>query len=166
MQFRTNLVNSNKIEMQITPMIDVVFLLLIFFMLTLKIVEPEGDFQINMPIAAPEQSEETEIELPDIRIRLVANSDGSLKQILFGERSLGTGKAAFQKLNREILKIIGFPGNPETAESEVEIDADFNLHYENIVSAVSACSGSLKDGQIVRYIEKIKFARQRPSPEP
>ena len=37
-------------EMDITPMIDIVFLLLIFFMLTLKILAPEGDFNINMPI--------------------------------------------------------------------------------------------------------------------
>lgn len=165
MKFRTNLVNTHKVDTQITPMIDVVFLLLIFFMLTLKIVEPEGDFQINMPIAAPEPNQEMDLELPDIRIRLIANDDGSLNQILFGQRSLGTGKAAFEKLNREILKIIGFPGNPATAETEVEIDADFNLHYENIVSAVSACSGTLQDGQIVRYIEKIKFARQRPEQE-
>ncbi len=33
-----------------TPMIDVVFQLLIFFMLTLKIIAPEGDFNINMPL--------------------------------------------------------------------------------------------------------------------
>ena len=34
-----------------TPMIDVVFQLLIFFMLTLKILEPEGNFDINMPVS-------------------------------------------------------------------------------------------------------------------
>ncbi len=162
MKFHSNSVLSSDIETQITPMIDVVFLLLIFFMLTLKIVEPEGDFQINMPIAAPKPTDQIDIQLADIRIRLIANNDGTLKQILFGQRSLGNGKEAFQKLNREVLKIIGFPGNPATAETEVEIDADFNLHYENIVSAVSACSGTLRDGQLVRYIEKIKFARKRP----
>ena len=30
-------------DMDMTPMVDVTFLLLIFFMLTLKIVQPEGD---------------------------------------------------------------------------------------------------------------------------
>ena len=164
MKFQHNSILSDKIETQITPMIDVVFLLLIFFMLTLKIVEPEGDFQINMPIATPEVSDQVDIELADIRIRLVANDDGTLKQIYFGQRSLGTGKEAFQKLNNEVLKIIGFPGNPATAETEVEIETDYNLHYENTVSAVSACSGTLKDGKLVRYIEKIKFKRQKPPP--
>ena len=37
----------------LTPLIDVVFLLLIFFLLTLKIIEPEGEFNINMPIGTP-----------------------------------------------------------------------------------------------------------------
>jgi hypothetical protein len=33
-----------------TPMIDVVFQLMSFFMCTLKIVAPEGDFDIRMPL--------------------------------------------------------------------------------------------------------------------
>ncbi len=41
---------NEKIEPQMAPMIDVVFQLLIFFMLTLKITSPEGDFNINMPL--------------------------------------------------------------------------------------------------------------------
>ena len=42
-------VEPEKLETNMSAMIDVVFQLLIFFMLTLKIVEPEGDFNINMP---------------------------------------------------------------------------------------------------------------------
>ena len=34
-----------KARLLMTPMIDVVFLLLIFFIMTFKIVAPEGDFQ-------------------------------------------------------------------------------------------------------------------------
>ena len=40
-------------ELTITAMIDVVFLLLAFFIMTFKIVAPEGDFRVNMPQAAP-----------------------------------------------------------------------------------------------------------------
>ncbi len=42
-----------KIELQMTPMIDIVFQLLIFFIMTFKIVEVEGDFNIKMPASAP-----------------------------------------------------------------------------------------------------------------
>ena len=39
----------SKVEIPMAPMIDIVFQLLIFFMLNLKIVAPEGNFNINLP---------------------------------------------------------------------------------------------------------------------
>ena len=43
-------------KLDMTPMIDVVFQLMIFFMLTLKIVTEEGNFDINMPLAGHSSS--------------------------------------------------------------------------------------------------------------
>lgn len=149
---------EEKMETNMSAMIDVVFQLLIFFMLTLKIVEPEGDFNINMPASgAPSQNDD--MQLPDIKVKLRANADGSLAGVYLGGRSLGSGQAAFDQLNIEILKLIGRPGDPITKDMEVEIDADYDLHFSNVVNAVGACTGRLdKDGNIVKYIEKIKFA--------
>ena len=42
----------DKIPLDMTPMIDVVFQLLTFFCMTLKIAAMEGDFNIKMPLAA------------------------------------------------------------------------------------------------------------------
>ncbi|MEZ6121857.1 MAG: biopolymer transporter ExbD [Planctomycetaceae bacterium] len=50
MKLRNRNPGNAKIAVDMSAMIDVVFQLLIFFMLTLKIVEPEGDFDINMPL--------------------------------------------------------------------------------------------------------------------
>lgn len=155
---------SEKIEAQMAPMIDVVFQLLIFFMLTLKIIEPEGDFNINMPIGAPSQNTSTDINFPDIKVRLIAAPDGRLADLQLGRSSLGNGPAAFEELNHQILKIIGGTNNPLTKDMEVEIDADYNLHYSYIVKAISKCRGRLDgDNQLVPYIEKIKFAPPRPA---
>ena len=44
---------GEEIELQMTPMIDIVFQLLIFFIMTFKIIAPEGDFNIKMPLSAP-----------------------------------------------------------------------------------------------------------------
>ena len=41
-------------------------------MLTLKIIEPEGDFDINMPLGAPAESAVTDAELPPFKVRLEA----------------------------------------------------------------------------------------------
>ena len=156
---------AEKIEPQMAPMIDVVFQLLIFFMLTLKIVEPEGDFNVNMPIGAPSAGNPDEPDLPDIKVKLQANEDGTLAGVFLNQVSKGNDDQAFQRLNNDILSIIGRPGNPLTKDIEVEIDADFNLHFRYVISAVGACTGRLDSkGDIVRYIEKIKFAPPKAPP--
>lgn len=160
MKFR-NQSKAEKIEPQMAPMIDVVFQLLIFFMLTLKIVEPEGDFNINMPIGQAAASSAEELKI-DIKVRLQANEDGSLAQLSLGPRNLGNDTAAFERLNHEILNIIGRPGTPAAESTEVDIEADYNLDFQHTISAVSACTGRLsKNGQIVRYIEKINLTPPR-----
>ena len=98
------------LETNMSAMIDVVFQLLIFFMLTLKIVEPEGDFNINMPaVGAPTQPTD-DIQLPDIKVKLQANSDGTLAGVYLGGTSLGNDQNAFKQLNLDIFKMITAAG--------------------------------------------------------
>ena len=54
MKIRNTDGKGEKIELQMTPMIDIVFQLLVFFIMTFKIVAMEGDFNIRMPAAAPQ----------------------------------------------------------------------------------------------------------------
>ncbi|WP_145365313.1 ExbD/TolR family protein [Stratiformator vulcanicus] len=162
MKFRHSNKKAEKIEPQMAPMIDVVFQLLIFFMLTLKIIEPEGDFNINMPIGQSQESA-SEPLLPDIKVRMVATPDGDLASLELNRRKLGNGPEAFERLNGEILRILGNPNDPANADIEVELDADYNLNYRYTVEAISAVRGRLdpSSGQVVSYVEKIKFAPPR-----
>jgi biopolymer transport protein ExbD len=150
-----------KIPIDMTPMIDCVFQLIIFFMLTLKIRANEGDFNINMPLG---QGVGQSSELPPIKVRLEARPDGTLRNIAIGQRSLGDGTRAYALLNQEVLNLVGRPGAAFSKEIEVELDADYELHYQDVVSAMSACTGKVdeKTGNPVRFVEKIKFAPPRP----
>jgi biopolymer transport protein ExbD len=145
-----------KIELQMTPMIDIVFLLLIFFIMSFKIVSLEGDFNIKMPIAAP--SEALPIEpLPPIRIQLTAGGDGRIAGIRMGERSF----ESFDALHEEIIAIVGTDTGPDSiaGRTEVELDCDYDLHYEHAIQAVTAVSGDVDPaGHVVKLIDKIKFA--------
>ena len=149
----------SKVEVPMAPMIDIVFQLLIFFMLNLKIVAPEGNFNINLPISAPSNAP-SEVNLPDIKVGLRSDRDGNLVQLTLGGNNLGNDNAAFDRLNAEVLKIIGRPGNPLTKDIEVELDADFECQYKYVVKAISRCTGRFdqKTQTVTRYIEKIKFA--------
>ena len=73
MKLRNRYPTADRIASQMTPMIDVVFQLLIFFMLTLKLIEPEGDFNINMPLGRPSEAKVTDAELQPIKVRLEAD---------------------------------------------------------------------------------------------
>ncbi len=147
---------QSKVEVPMAPMIDIVFQLLIFFMLNLKIVAPEGNFNVNLPSAEPDEA----VQSADIRVSLKSDREGNLVQLTLGQNNLGNDNAAFDRLNTEILKIIGRPGNPQTKDLQVTIDADFECQYKYIVKAISRCTGRVDPTtqQITRYVERIKFA--------
>lgn len=146
---------SDKVEMQMTPMIDVVFQLLTFFVMSFKIATQEGDFNVKMPLAAPGPSDQV-VDIPPIKLKLTANSQGQLSGIHMGERAMDN----FKDLNNAIIEIVGTDTGPDSlaAQTEVEIDADYDLRYENVVQAITAISGHVDStGHIVKLIEKLKF---------
>lgn len=149
----------DKVEQQMTPMIDVVFQLLSFFMFTLKIAEVEGNFNIKMPSPARMMQQNIEA-IPPVKVRLTAKADGSLNQIYYNDRPI----KSFAALRSEIVSFVGNDrGMRENAE--VELDCDYKLHYEHVIDAITHVSGYItNDGTTtVKLIEKIKFA---PAKEP
>jgi biopolymer transport protein ExbD len=143
-----------------TPMIDIVFQLLIFFIMTFKIMAPEGDFNVKMPLAGVTEGPPP-ADLPPIRVQLTARSDGQLSQIRFGNRNLGR---SFQSLRQAVIDMVGPDASPSVLETmEVELDCDYHLRYENVIEAITAVSGYVDEDKVVKLIEKIKFA---PPPGP
>ena len=157
MKIRKSAASGNdKVEMQMTPMIDIVFQLLTFFVMSFKIATQEGDFNVKMPLAAAGPSEQIQ-DLPPIKLRLTANDQGLLSGIRMGERSLGS----FKELHAAIMELVGTDTGPNSlaSQTEVEIDADFDLRYENVIAAITAISGDVdSSGHVVKLIEKLKFA--------
>ncbi len=145
---------GDKIELQMTPMIDVVFQLLIFFMFTFKIATQEGDFNVKMPIAGGAAMNAD--VLPPFKVRLVAAADGKLAGIQLDGQPLEN----FNALHERIISRIGVDAPASLKESaEVELDCDYGLHYRHVIDAITACSGYVSpDGNVVKLIEKIRFA--------
>ncbi|TWU17003.1 ExbD/TolR family protein [Allorhodopirellula heiligendammensis] len=152
-----------KSELNMTSMIDIVFLLLIFFVMTFKVVELEGDFSIKMPLAGTSNSTIDPTDLP-LKLRLLADDTGNLAGMKLNDIQMGTGTAGFDKLRTTIVGQIASAG-PVAEEAgegpEVEIDTDYNLRYEYVIRAITAVSGYKDGNQVVKLIEKIKFAKPR-----
>lgn len=156
MKIRNSGGDAEEIKVEMTPMIDIVFQLLVFFIMTFKIVEVEGDFNIKMPLSAPSEGLPQEDDVPPMKISLKANEAGRLASIsLNGEQF-----PSMQKLNEYIITIVGDDRGPGSVRetAEVELDCDYNLHYLHVVEAVTAVSGTVVNDEVVKLIEKIKFA--------
>jgi len=139
-----------KPKINMTPMIDVVFLLLIFFVLTFRIIIPEGDFNVRMSPMGQVQA--AVLDTDSVKVRLLADANGSLVAIQLN----GEGIESFDLLRKYVLEI-----SLAKPDLEVELFPDENLRYEHVIRAITAVNGEILDGQIRKISDKIKFVRQK-----
>ncbi|MFM7034217.1 MAG: ExbD/TolR family protein [Planctomycetia bacterium] len=145
---------GDKVAVDMTPMIDVVFQLMSFFMCTLKVVTPEGDFDIRMPLGAAAAAPNDQM-VTLIRLKMSAAPNGQLAGLIMN----GQPVRDFDDLQVKIVDVVGTARGPDSPaeNTEVELDCDYGLDYENVVRAITAVSGTRKDGQVIELIKKIKF---------
>ena len=132
-----------------TPMIDVVFLLLIFFVVTFKIIVHEGDF--NVRLAAIGQHQAAEINPDPIQIRLMGDANGILSEIQLN----GENIANCDLLQQRVLVI-----SLAKPDLEVVLIPDDHLRYEYYIKAITAVNGYIHEGQIRKICDKIAYTRR------
>tara|TARA_B110000495_G_scaffold200071_1_gene214628 strand:+ start:2744 stop:3241 length:498 start_codon:yes stop_codon:yes gene_type:complete len=152
--------DPEEIKINMTAMIDIVFQLLVFFIMTFKVVAMEGDFNIKMPLAS-ESADSLDEELPDlITVRLDAGENGNISSITVDDSEILREATMFSDLTSIVEERLAAEGDPErTSETEVEFDIAYNLKYSYTVQAIAAVSGKvLPDGEGIKtLIKKVKF---------
>lgn len=106
----------------LTPMIDVVFQLLIFFMLATTYRDPEKELDIELPVAESGREEQKQPE--ELVINVFRDGRISLGGQLVDESALGNA------LRATALR------NPDT---QVTIRGDRLVHHESVVAVMDAC---------------------------
>jgi biopolymer transport protein ExbD len=147
--------HEEKIEISMVPMIDIVFQMLVFFIMTFRIVLPEGDFNIRMPSAAAAQAVEPSDLLPWTLV-MKAAPEGELADLQLSGRSFGNGRDAFARLQKYVRSQLEVDGGA-TIDQEVELDCDYDLNYMYVMRAITAVTGYIENGQRHKLIERIKF---------
>ncbi|MCF0234607.1 MAG: biopolymer transporter ExbD [Thermoguttaceae bacterium] len=163
---RKVLLKNNEPKLQMTSMIDVVFLLLAFFVITYKTPEVEGDFAIRMPAEAQSNQSPNLDELAPVVVRLSSDSKGDLSGIKFGEATVADMNAlraaVFQYINQNgasYSEALNGAAPDFRDDLEIELDCDKNLRYKYAMSAITAVAGYLNsENQVVKMVEKVKFA--------
>src|SRR5436305_11715771 len=91
----------DKIPIDMTPMIDIVFQLLTFFCMTLRVSSAEGDFNIKMPLSATSAGIPDPNQLPPMKVRMRADASGNLAELTLNDRAF-TGADRFKALHQYI----------------------------------------------------------------
>jgi biopolymer transport protein ExbD len=121
------------VEMQMGPMIDMVFLLLVFFMVTAKPVKPEADVSLGLPGVAEQDSP---VELPDEQ-RILIRTNG---EIVLNEQTLAAARdIQLAKFTETLARLVQ---SAAAAKSEllVTLAPEDEAKHQRLVDVLNACA--------------------------
>ena len=125
--------DAQTVEIQMGPMIDMVFLLLVFFMVTAKPTKPESDIDIGLPGTAA-QSEA--LEIPDEQ-QVAIRDDGSIE---FNELTIGAPEDTELAQLFTLLRRLKMTSEASGSEPLVTIDAADAAVHQRIVDVLNTCA--------------------------
>src|SRR5262245_31744060 len=122
-----------QIELQIAPMIDVCFLLLFFYILTSKPVQPEADINMTLPGTV---AQEESLEIPDEQ-RISILEDG---QVVLND--LPMDEPYSRELHALLKTLTRFKESVDANKSEalITVDAADGSQHQRIVDVLNACA--------------------------
>lgn len=131
MQLRRKDVQS--VEMQMGPMIDMVFLLLVFFIVSAKPIKQESDINIGLPGTV---SQEETVDIPDEQ-RITIQGNG---QIVLNDLPIDTPSSRDLPTLLTTLKRFKEGADASKSEALVTIDAADDSTQQRIVDVLNTCA--------------------------
>ena len=115
------------------PMIDMVFLLLVFFMVSAKPIKPESDIPMGLP---GQVSQEEAVDIPD-EARVIIEPDG---QVVLNEQQLDSPVSSSLPELRSVLE--RFRNATENARSDalVTIAPHDTVPHQRLIDVLNACA--------------------------
>ncbi|MFN0129432.1 MAG: ExbD/TolR family protein [Verrucomicrobiales bacterium] len=124
---------ESPVEMQMGPMIDMVFLLLVFFMVTSKPIKQESDITLGLPGS---MSQEEAVDIPDEqRIDILPSGE-----VVLNEQGVGTTSDVV--LLRLVDLLARFKASADAARSQalVTLNPDPTVRHQRVVDVLNACA--------------------------
>lgn len=144
---------NEEIKLEMTPMIDIVFQLLVFFIMTYKVTAMEGDYNIRMPSPGAQETMQDELLEEILQVRLVANSENRFLdriEVTYGpdqqtwrrdvypvrredpkvkltkaqEQQNRESRAVFNSLNQFVINVVGGGSDDPGSASELEAEIE------------------------------------------
>lgn len=140
-----------EVELPITPMLDMTFQLLVFFILTFRPQAMEGQMDFNLPASGdykakdasqvdPTKQSDVDVELPSeltVVVKTVRDgvNDGSISSLVVRSRE---GEAAVANLD-SLVKHLEKVRKDLTNQADIKVEAESKLKYACLIEVMDAC---------------------------
>jgi len=140
---RVKLTSESEPELDIASLIDMVFLLLIYFMVTASLVKSEGDLGIKLPGVVQQA---VAVDMPDEQI-LEVRSNG---RIMLNGREYGTVDS--QEFPELVVTLDRYRQASDAARNKalITIWAEDEAKHQRVIDVMNACAAA--------GIENVTFA--------
>lgn len=119
--------------MQMGPMIDMVFLLLVFFMVSAKPIQPESDIPMGLP---GQVSQEEAVDIPD-EARVIIEPGG---QVVLNEQQLDSPESSPLPELRAVLERFRKSAENARTEALVTVAPHDAVPHQRLVDVLNACA--------------------------
>jgi biopolymer transport protein ExbD len=119
-------------SVKMTPLIDVIFLLMIFFLLTINFHMPEGVINNQLPQLAEQNSDELSKDWETVRLRVKLVREDMRLKIYLQERVIYSYEDLLQYLNELPNDIL------------IVIEPDDKVPYKHVIGVYNMCIKSKK----------------------
>jgi biopolymer transport protein ExbD len=132
---KLKLPEQDEPELSIAPLIDMTFLLLIYFICTCSLITPEADLSIRLPGML---TQATSVDMPDEQIIEVRKSG----KIFLNSREFDSVES--ENLPELLLTLGRYKAASEAAKNEamVTIWADDETPHQRVIDVLNACAAS------------------------
>ncbi len=158
---------KGEVEVQITPMLDMAFQLLAFFILTYRPAPTEGQFSMNLLPSAPaiditakqenpgeaKGNADVPAALRTLNTNVYANAEGRIGRMTIGENEYQT----LDQLEARLKEIVS---DKTLLFDQAVIQYDANLRYEDVMKVINVFAGPGVN------ITKLDFKELNPSGAP
>jgi biopolymer transport protein ExbD len=120
-------------EISMSPMIDMVFLLLVFFLVTAKPIKPEADVGLSLSGTV---AQEEALELPDEQ-RVVIQSGG---QVMLNDMPMDAATSREMPNLLKTLKRFKETAEANQAEAMITIEMADDVVHQRIVDVMNTCA--------------------------
>ncbi len=137
--------NELRAEPNLTPLLDVVFQLITFFMLVINFSQDNFDSRIKLPVAGSARPLDDPSKMADERLVLNVDSKGNLLfngRILSGEQAVQQIKLEAQIARSNIKALRGKVEQGEKLPARVVIRADRDTPFSALYGLITTCQNN------------------------